>query len=271
MGFADRDYVKEKAKQAQDEQLHRRSHTDDGDAGAHRAYRPRDPWRESNYSGSRSKGLSGRQRHTLAKLILAIGMLFAFQTQWFADFITKWSESTTQKIMAPMTNGLVAKAKEAQDRLKAQAPATPTPPPPKHATLDQRLSAPYIAPMPDSTGYPGMEQQVVMAGNVSFTLKNNLPAHIYARMFYIVGDSEIPVREFYVLAHESITLNRLNDGNYLFRYKDLSSGDSFVTPLTPVGRDGKLNHTSGEIRVALSKLDSNTRRITDAELNSAGK
>lgn len=272
MGFSERDYLNEINRKRRDNEFQRKTHDGEhDDAGAHQAYRPR---RNSNYSGSRSG--NARLWKILRQMLFLIALYFAFQNKSVQDFFFKHATSLGHAVYAPLTADMTAKARAAQDRFNAQSQANRPQPQTVQSTY---LSPPVeqahrpissVTPMPDSTGYPGMDQQVVMVGNVSYKVKNELPAAaIFVRMFHVVGGRETRVREFYVLPRESMTLNRLDDGKYLFRYKNLSSGNSFTTAVFDVGRVGDFVKTGSVIHASLSDVNAN-RRITDAELN-AGK
>lgn len=255
MGFADRDYVREKAKRAERAESQRHNHAHD--------YSERSPW---NADGHATRGFM-TDLFKLAVLILMAFILLSKlapespmvkvfrdglrgMVEWFVDAPSKADTVQERQVSATETSHAIN-------------PATPFQRP---AVLQDSLIPPLPLFVPSMTGYTDLKRQVVMSGNNTYRVGNSLSSPIFVRLYHQMGvGAEVLVREFYVLQGAEIALNRLDSGIYVMRYQVLSpDGGFFATSGLMVGKHGNFIYGTVSVVPSLSKLGSH-RRISAGE------
>lgn len=100
-------------------------------------------------------------------------------------------------------------------------------------------TAPNGQPWPVSAGYVKGYQRLHADGLSTVTVDNSRnDSDVFVKLVSLDSAQAYPVRQFYILAFGSFTLNKVTDGTYDIRYRDLGSGglsrsESFSLKETP--------------------------------------
>lgn len=144
---------------------------------------------------------------------------------WYIAVITLWA------VFAE--NSPEVKAPAAQSYAR-QAPVQLESPEPRYI---RPVTAPNGQPWPVSAGYINGYQQLHEAGLSTVTVDNSQnDSDVFVKLVYL-DDSDVfvklvdrdsaqvyPVRQFYIPAFGSFTMNKITKGKYDIRYRDLSNG-----------------------------------------------
>lgn len=227
MGFGERDYVKEKARQERAEELKRRSHNS----------RPSENWNAPT-SPNAAKWIWIR--------ILWWALVFG-GVYWYKhhnlDSVGRGTGGETPIGAAMPNKSFYGIADVVSD-----------------GVIPKKIAA-----IPRKTGYTDLNKQVVMNGNASFTIANKTGNTILGRLVYMVGRKQIRVREFYTLNNDSIALNRLDSGYYILKYKLIENDINHITEPMKIGLVGNYVYTGSSL-VVTSKLDGDAK-ISDSEFD----
>lgn len=112
-------------------------------------------------------------------------------------------------------------------------PNTPTPgpkpyqanPAPVRPEYVRPSSAPNGQPWPVSAGYVGGYKRLHAGGLSTVTVDNSRnDSDVFVKLVSLNGAQAYPVRQFYIPAFGSFTLNKITAGGYDIRYRDLGNG-----------------------------------------------
>ena len=112
-------------------------------------------------------------------------------------------------------------------------PSTPPPgpkpylaaPPPVRPEYVRQSAAPNGQPWPASAGYVKGYQRIHADGLSTVTVDNSRnDSDVFVKLVSLDGTQAYPVRQFYIPAFSSFTLNKITAGSYDIRYRDLSNG-----------------------------------------------
>lgn len=99
--------------------------------------------------------------------------------------------------------------------------ATPLPVQPEHV---RPTTAPNGQPWPVSAGYVKKYQRLHTAGLSAVTVDNSENnSDVFVKLVSLDGTQAYPVRQFYIPAFGSFTVNKVTAGGYDIRYRDLST------------------------------------------------
>lgn len=86
-------------------------------------------------------------------------------------------------------------------------------------------TAPNGQPWPASAGYIDGYEKLNANGLSSITVDNTQnDSDVFLKLFTLDGQLPHAVRHFFIPAHASFTINKVEAGNYDVRYQDLTSG-----------------------------------------------
>ncbi|THD09823.1 J domain-containing protein [Metallibacterium scheffleri] len=90
--------------------------------------------------------------------------------------------------------------------------------------------APNGAPWPNAAGYVDGYKHLHINGLSTVTIDNGQnTADVFVKLVSLGGNTERPVRAFYIPAHGIFTLTHITAGSYDIRYDDLSNGSLWRT------------------------------------------
>lgn len=119
--------------------------------------------------------------------------------------------------------------------------STPPVPPPKPAWV-RPDSAPNGQPWPTTAAYVRGYQQLHSGGLSTVTVDNSQnDSDVFVKLVSLDGPNAYPVRVFFIPAHGTFTVRKIDPGRYDVRYRDLSSGalsrsEAFDLEETPTQR-----------------------------------
>lgn len=117
--------------------------------------------------------------------------------------------------------------------LATDEPSTPLPgpkpyqanPAPTRPTYERPIIAPNGNPWPVSAGYIKGYQRLHTDGLSAVTVDNSRnDSDVFVKLVSLAGEKAYPVRQFYIPAFGSFTLNKITAGSYDIRYRDLNNG-----------------------------------------------
>jgi len=117
--------------------------------------------------------------------------------------------------------------------LATDKPSTPPPgpkpyqanPAPVRPEYVRPSSAPNGQPWPFSAGYVGGYERLHAGGLSTVTVDNSRnDSDVFVKLVSLDGAQAYPVRQFYIPAFGSFTLNKITAGSYDIRYRDLGNG-----------------------------------------------
>lgn len=96
--------------------------------------------------------------------------------------------------------------------------------PPKPAYIRPE-TAPNGQPWPATAGYVAGYKRLLTGGLSTVTVDNSLnDSDVFVKLVSLDGPQAYPVRTFFISAHSTFKLNKINVGRFDIRYRDLSSG-----------------------------------------------
>lgn len=112
---------------------------------------------------------------------------------------------------------------------KSSPPPGPKPyqanPAPVRPEYVRPITAPNGQPWPTSAGYVRGYQRLHADGLSTVTVDNSRnDSDVFVKLVSLDGAQAYPVRQFYIPAFGSFTLNKVTAGSYDIRYRDLSNG-----------------------------------------------
>lgn len=112
---------------------------------------------------------------------------------------------------------------------KSQPPPGPKPyqatPAPVKPAYERPTTAPNGKPWPSSAGYVSGYQKLHADGLSTVTVDNSRnDSDVFVKLVSLDSAQAYPVRQLYIPAYASFTLNKVTAGSYDIRYRDLSSG-----------------------------------------------
>lgn len=97
--------------------------------------------------------------------------------------------------------------------------------PPEKPAYIRPTTTPSGKPWPVQAGYIDGYKKLHTDGLSTVTINNSQnDSDVFVKLVSIDGASAYPVRQFYVPAHGSFTLNKVRAGTYDIRYRDLDTG-----------------------------------------------
>lgn len=98
-------------------------------------------------------------------------------------------------------------------------------PAPVHPEYVRLSTAPNGQPWPVSAGYVGGYKRLYADGLSTVTVDNSRnDADVFVKLVSLDGAQAYPVRQFFIPAFGSFTLNKITAGSYDIRYRDLGNG-----------------------------------------------
>jgi hypothetical protein len=132
---------------------------------------------------------------------------------WYVAVITLWAvfAENSPEVKAPPAHPYTSQAP-----VQAEAPAP---------LYIRPTTAPNGQPWPVSAGYINGYRRLHATGLSTVTVDNTQnESDVFVKLVSLDGAQAYPVRQFYIPAFGSFTMNKVTKGNYDIRYRDLSNG-----------------------------------------------
>lgn len=126
-------------------------------------------------------------------------------------------------------------------------------------------TAPNSQPWPVSAGYIDGYEKLNVNGLSSITVDNTQnDSDVFLKLFALDGQLPYPVRHFFIPAHASFTINKVEVGNYDVRYQDLASGSLSRT------EQFKIEETDSSYGVEFSNLTLTIYKVQNGNMETYG-